>query len=195
MYAAGEDIMNRAMSRGRWWMAALAIAGIGWLAGTAHAVESTHSLVYAVYDNEEGAMSAFKAMQSAQEQNAIRLESWAVVSKDAKGRVHVQRSNQKEGTIAGVVVGGLIGALGGPAGAAAGATAGGFLGRAGGEAVGIPTEDIHAIKENLSPSSSAVIAVVDERWVSDVSRSLKQAQARSVLDTKIQQGTQWAPSK
>ena len=179
---------HEAKTFARWrTVASLVVAGgLAWAASTARAQEpEAASLVYAVYDNEGGAMNAFKAMQQAQKQQVIEMESYAVVSKDAKGKVHVQRSNQKTGTIAGSVVGGLIGAIGGPAGSAAG----GLMGRAAGEATGIPTEDIKAIKDTLQPGSSALIAVVDERWVSDVSRSLHQTDARRVLDTKIQQGT------
>ncbi len=167
------------------------------MAVSAHAQASAQSLIYAVYDSPTGAMNAFQSMQQAQQQQVIRMQSYAVISKDANGKVHVQRSNQKTGTIGGVVIGGLIGALGGPAGVAAGAAAGGITGRAAGEALGIPTHDIKAIKDRLEPNTSALLAVVDEQWASDVSRSLHQTEARSVLQSKIEQsqvGTGSAPS-
>jgi uncharacterized membrane protein len=170
-----------------WRVVAVMIAGgIAWATIPARAQQTAQSLVYAVYDQETGALDAFKAMQQAQRERVIRMQSYAVISKDTKGKVHVQRSNQKKGTIAGTVIGGLIGALGGPAGAAVGATAGGVAGRATGEAVGIPTQDIKTIKQSLSPGSSALIAVVDERWADDLSRSLQQTEARRVLESKIE---------
>jgi uncharacterized membrane protein len=169
--------------------AAVIAGGLAWAATPARAQDSPQSLIYAVYDNETGAMNAYKSLQQAQREQVVRLDSYAVISKDAKGKVHVQRSNQKKGTIAGAVVGGLIGSLGGPAGAAVGATAGGAVGHATGEAVGIPREDIRAIKDTLSPGSSALVTVLEERWVGDLSRSLQQTDARRILQTKVEQGT------
>jgi uncharacterized membrane protein len=177
------------MKRMRVIFAAVIAGALAWAATPARAQQTPQSLIYAVYDNETGAMDAYKSLQQAQREKVVRLESYAVVSKDANGKVHVQRSNQKKGTIAGAVVGGLIGSLGGPAGAAVGATAGGAMGRATGEAFGIPREDIKAIKDTLAPGSSALIAVVDERWVGDLSRSLQQTDARRILQTKVEQGT------
>ena len=183
------------MKRAKTIITTLFVAGLAWAATPAHADEPL-SLVYAVYDNEAGAMSAYKSLQQAQREQIVKIQSFAVVSKDASGKVKVQRSNQKRGTIAGAVVGGILGSLGGPAGVAVGATAGGAMGHATGEAFGIPREDINAIKDTLPAGSSALIAVLDERWAGDLSRSLQQTEARRVLNSKIEQGTagQNAPS-
>jgi hypothetical protein len=58
-----------------------------------------------------------------------------------------------------------------------------------GSAVGIPREDINAIKASLKPGTSAIVAVVDQRWVADLERSLHEAQATEVLARKIAGGT------
>jgi uncharacterized membrane protein len=165
-------------------VASIAVGALAWMATAARAQEP-QSLIYAVYEDENGAMKAYKSLQEAQKQQSVKMESYAVVSKDAKGKVHVQRSNQKKGSIAGAVIGGLIGALAGPAGAAVGAATGGLVGHATGEVTGVPREDIKAIKDTLSPGNSALVAVVDERWASDLSRSMQQTEARRVLQTKI----------
>src|SRR5262249_45540225 len=128
--------------------------------GTANARSTMpQSLVYAVYDSEDGAKQAFSAIKQAQSEGVVDIDSFAVISKDQKGHVHVQ-STQKRSALAGSIVGALVGLLGGPAGAAIGAAAGGGLGFLTGKAVGIPKEDINAIKASLEPGSSAVIAVV-----------------------------------
>jgi uncharacterized membrane protein len=188
----GEGSMKR-MTRV---VTGLIVAALAWVAAPAGAQERPLSLVYAVYDNENGAMNAYKQLQEAQREQVVRIQAFAVVAKDANGKVHVQRSNQRRGTIAGVVIGGVIGSLAGPAGAAVGATAGGAMGHATGEAFGIPREDIKAIKETIPPGSSALVAVLDERWAGDLTRSLQQTESRRVLATKIEQGTagQAAPS-
>jgi uncharacterized membrane protein len=175
--------MHSSHRRGGWLAAALAFATVCSF-GTARAQTQVQTLVFASYDNENGAKDAFQAMKQTQKEGVIRIDSYAVVSKDQKGRVRVQ-STQRRGALAGSVIGALVGLLGGPAGVAVGATAGGGLGYLTGSTVGIPREDINAIKANLQPGTSAIVAVIDERWVADLERSLHEAQAKQVLDRKI----------
>jgi uncharacterized membrane protein len=179
----GRRDMNGAKQLSRWIALGAGVMTIGAFA-KAHAQTAPQSLVYAVYDNETGAKDAYNAMKQTQREGVIHIDSFALVSKDQKARVHVQ-STQKRGARAGAVVGALVGALGGPAGAAAGAAAGGGIGYLTGESVGIPREDIDAIKAALTPGSSALVAVIDERWVADLERSMHEAQAKQVLDHKL----------
>jgi uncharacterized membrane protein len=169
-------------------MGALVFVGMWGLAGVARA-QVPQTLVYAVYDSEDGARNAFDTMRQSERQGVINIDSFAVVSKNQSGRVRVH-STQRRGAVAGSVIGALIGVIGGPAGVAVGMGAGGGIGFLTGNAVGIPREDINAIKSALQPGTSAVIAVVDERWVADVERGLHQAQAKQVLDHKIAGGAQ-----
>jgi len=160
-------------------------AGTILLGALAHAQTSVpQSLVYAVYDSPSGAGDAYDAMKQTQKQGVIHIDAFAVISKDDRGKVRVH-STQKRGARAGAIVGALVGALGGPAGAAVGAGAGGGIGFLTGSAVGIPREDINAIKASLEPGHSALIAVIDERWVADLERSLHEANAKQVLDRKL----------
>jgi uncharacterized membrane protein len=172
-------------SRKNWFGAAAAMAlGVGAL-GLAHAQTSMpQSLVFAVYDSPSGAADAYKAMKETQKEGVINIDAFAVVSKDDKGHVRVH-STQKRGARAGAIVGALVGALGGPAGMVAGAGAGGGLGYLTGESVGIPREDINAIKASLQPGSSALVAVIDEKWVADFERSMHEAKAKQVLDRRL----------
>jgi uncharacterized membrane protein len=180
----GENMRNRI---GKWMAAALAVATVGAL-GLARAQAPTpQTLVYAVYDSERGAKDAFDAMRQSQRQGVINIDSFAVVTKDRSGRVRVQ-STQRRGMLAGTVVGAVIGVLGGPAGVAVGAAAGGGIGYLTGSSVGIPREHINAIKASLQPGTSAIVAVVNERWVADLERSLHEAQAKQVLDHRLAGG-------
>jgi uncharacterized membrane protein len=167
-------------------LAGVTIAGAWGVARAQTAVPQT--LVYAVYDTETGARDAFQAMRQTQRQGVIHIDSFAVVSKDQKGRVRVH-STQRRGAKAGAIVGAIVGVIGGPVGVAAGAAAGGGLGYLTGSAVGIPRDAINSIKTSLEPGTSAIVAVIDERWVADLERSMHEAQAKSVLDHKIA-GTQ-----
>jgi uncharacterized membrane protein len=144
----------------------------------------SESLIYAVYNGENTAGQVFKTMISAQGSTGERIESYAVVSKDLKGRVWV-RDQRKTDAGVGAVVGGVIGLLGGPVAVALGAGAGGVVGYLTGDAVGIPRDKVESMKQSLTPDSSALVVVLDDRWVQDVERNLKQAQARQVIAHQI----------
>lgn len=163
--------------------AALTVGTIGVAALRAQA-SRPQTLVYAVYDGQDTAGQVFKTMKSAQGETGESIESYAVVSKDLKGNVRV-RDQRKTGAGVGAVVGGIIGLLGGPAGAVAGATAGGAVGFLTGDAVGISRESVKTMEQSLTPDSSALVVVLDDRWVQDVQRDLNQAHARAVIANQI----------
>ena len=148
---------------------------------------TSESLVYAVYNGQNTATEVFKTMRSGQQATGERIEAYAVVSKDLKGKVRV-RDQRKTGAGVGAAVGGVIGLLGGPVGVALGATAGGAAGYLTGEAVGIPRDRVENMKQSLTPDSSALIVVLDDRWVQDVSRDLGQAHARALIASQIANG-------
>lgn len=148
------------------------------------AAERAETLVYAVYEGQDTANQVFKTMKSAQYATGERIESYAVVSKDMKGKVRVHDQRSRDAAV-GAVLGGVIGLVGGPAGVAAGAAAGGAVGYLTGEAVGIPRDEVERMRASLTPNSSALIVVLDDQWVHDVERDLNQAHARAVIANKI----------
>jgi len=95
------------------------------------------------------------------------------------------RDQRKRDAGVGAVLGGVIGLIGGPAGVAVGATAGGAAGYLTGNAVGIPRDKVESMKQSLVPDSSALVVVLDDRWVKDVDRDMRQAQAREVIASQI----------
>jgi len=148
------------------------------------AAERAETLVYAVYEGQDTASQVFKTMKSAQYQTGERIESYAIVSKDLKGKVRVHDQRSRDATV-GAILGGVIGLVGGPAGVAAGAAAGGAVGYLTGDAVGISRNEVERMRDSLTPNSSALVVVLDDRWVQDVERDLNQAQARAVIANKI----------
>src|SRR5262249_50311227 len=137
--------------------------------------EKPQTLIYAVYDGQDTASQVFKQMKSAQDSTGERIASYAVVSKDLKGKVRV-RDQRKTDSGVGAVIGGVIGLLGGPVGVAAGATAGGAAGYLTGDAVGIPRDKVESMKQSLTPDSSALVVLLDDRWVQNVQKDMQQAQ-------------------
>jgi uncharacterized membrane protein len=153
-------------------------------AGLRAADNKSQTLVYAVYNGEDTATEVFKTMSSAQAATGERIEAYAVVSKDLKGKVRVRDQRRTDAGV-GAVVGGVIGLLGGPVGVAIGASTGGAVGYLTGEAVGIPREKVESMKQSLVPDSSALVVVLDDKWVKDVERDLTQAHARAVVANQI----------
>jgi uncharacterized membrane protein len=168
-------------------VAAMLVAGVGAVVLSAQTARP-ETLVYAVYNGQNTAGEVFKTMQSGQRATGERIEAYAVVSKDLKGKVRV-RDQRKTGAGVGAAIGGLIGVLGGPVGVAVGASSGGAVGYLTGNAVGIPQERVDSMKQSLTPDSSALIVVLDDRWVQDVERSLDQAHARAVIANQIATAT------
>jgi len=146
--------------------------------------DKSETLIYAVYAGQNTASQVFKTMKSAQGDTGERIESYAIVSKDVKGKVTVRDQRKRDAGV-GAILGGIIGLVGGPAGVAAGATAGGAVGYLTGDAVGIPRDKVHSMKQSLTPDSSAVVVVLNDRWVNDVERDLNQANARAVIANQI----------
>jgi uncharacterized membrane protein len=145
---------------------------------------ASKTLVYAQYDGQKRAGEVFKSMQAAQGSTGERIESFAVVSKDAKGKVTVHDQRQV-GTGVGAVVGAVVGLVGGPVGVAVGAGVGGATGYLTGDAVGIPLEKVQSMEKALTPNSSALVVLLDDRWVQDVERDMKQAKARQIIASQI----------
>jgi uncharacterized membrane protein len=164
--------------------AAVLCAGAISMAALGAATDRPETLIYAVYAGQNTATDVFKSMRSAQHSTGERIESYAIVSKDLKGKVTV-RDQRKRDSGVGAVLGGVIGLLGGPVGVAAGATAGGAVGYLTGNAVGIPRDKVQSMKDSLTADSSALVVVLDDRWVQDVTRDLSQAQARQVIANQI----------
>jgi len=145
---------------------------------------TSQSLVYAVYNGQDTASQVYKTMVQGQNSTGERIESYAIVSKDLKGKVRVRDQRKRDAGV-GAVLGGVIGLVGGPLGVAAGASAGGAVGYLTGDAVGISKDDVESMKNSLTPDSSALVVVLDDIWVQDVQRDLNQAHARSVIASQI----------
>jgi Protein of unknown function (DUF1269) len=54
-----------------------------------------------------------------------------------------------------------------------------------GDAVGIPRDKVESMKQSLTPDSSALVVVLNDRWVQDVERDMNQAHARAVIANQI----------
>jgi hypothetical protein len=70
----------------------------------------------------------------------------------------------------------------------AGAAAGGVVGYLTGDAVGIPRDKVESMRAALTPNSSALVVVLEDKWVADTERGLRQAAVREVIASHIASG-------
>jgi uncharacterized membrane protein len=160
------------------------VVTVGLGAASVPAADRSESLVYAVYDGQDTAGQVFQTMKNAQHDTGERIESYAIVSMDLKGKVSVRDQRKRDAGV-GAVLGGVIGLIGGPAGVAAGAAAGGTFGYLTGDAVGIPQDKVQTMRSSLTPNTSALVVVLDNKWVQNVERDMNQAHARAVIANEI----------
>ena len=134
-----------------------------------------NKILVAVFDTETGAFEGLSALKDLHSEGDITLYASSVVAKDASGEVTVQQAADPGplGTLVGIVGGGLVGLIGGPAGALVGA----WLGGTGGLiydlfTVGVDVDFMDQVSGSLAPGKVAVVADVDESWITPVDTRL-----------------------
>jgi len=125
-------------------------------------------MLVAVFDTEPAAYEGVKALDRLHDEGSISLHASAVIVKDAKGAVSIKQGNDPGpiGTFFGLGTGSLIGLLGGPVGLAVGAATGTLAGSMYDLAqAGIGSDFIDEVSLHLVPGKTAIIADIDEDWV------------------------------
>jgi uncharacterized membrane protein len=125
-------------------------------------------MIVAVFDDETKAYEGLKALKDLHTDGSLALYGAAVIAKDAKGAVSVKQADDEGplGTLFGLATGSLIGLLGGPVGLALGAATGTFAGSLYDLAqVGVGSDFVDEASQQLVPGKAAVVAEVEEEWV------------------------------
>jgi len=132
-------------------------------------------ILIGVFDTEAAAFEGLTALRELHRDGDISLYAYSVITKSASGWVTVPETVDRgpAGTLVGLVAGGLVGLLGGPVGAAVGASIGGLSGLAFDMVgAGISSDFAAEVMHTLTPGKSAVVADVDETWVTPVDTRL-----------------------
>jgi uncharacterized membrane protein len=132
-------------------------------------------ILVSTFDSEAAAFEGLSALKELHRDGDITLYASSVIVKDADGSVSVRQQADRGpvGTLVGLVAGGLVGLVGGPAGFAVGAYIGGF----GGLLLdmfttGMGMDFVDEASAALTPGKAAVVADVDETWVTPVDTRL-----------------------
>ncbi|MGD2048469.1 MAG: DUF1269 domain-containing protein [Chloroflexota bacterium] len=139
-------------------------------------------LVVAAFQEEKAADQALKDLKAAQREKLIDIQDAAVIRRDENNKLHIKETADPgggKGAAAGGAIGAVIGLIGGPAGVVVGAAAGALVGGVTAKVIdsGISDDRLEQIGEGLKPGTSAIVAIIEMRWVEEVENRLAEVGA------------------
>ena len=144
-------------------------------------------VLVAAFQDEKGASDALSMLEQLKRERLIGIQDAAVLRKDDKGKLHIKETADMgggKGAALGGVTGGVIGAIAGAAlagPALVGALIGGLAAKL--RDSGFDNDRLKTVGDGLTPGSSAIIAVVEHKWVDEVKRELAQAGADAMAES------------
>lgn len=135
-----------------------------------------NKMLVAIFDNETAADGGLQALRRLHAAGDITLYASGVMVKDAAGKVSVKKSLDQGpiGTGIGLAVGSLVGLLSGPVGLVAGALTGTLVGAIRDFWVaGVDLDFVEEAAKGLRPGKVALVAEVEEEWVTPVDLALE----------------------
>lgn len=144
-------------------------------------------LVVAAFQNEQEAQAMLKELKQAQRLGLIKVENAAVIRRDSKNKLHIKETADMgggKGAALGAVAGAAIGLLAGPVilVGAAGALVGGLAAKL--RDSGFSNRRLQTIGDGLKPGTSAIVAVVEHKWVGKLEEMLEE-EALDVMSEEI----------
>jgi uncharacterized membrane protein len=142
-------------------------------------------IVVAAFNSQDGASQALKSLKEAQGAGLVTIDNVAVLIKDADGKLDVNEPTDwggGRGAVVGGVTGAALGLLAGPVGWAIGlgALVGGLAAKL--RDSGFSDERLRKLGESLKPGTSAIVAVVEHRWVAQLEKQLAEEGANTLTE-------------
>ena len=134
--------------------------------------------IVAAFNDEKAAKAALKELKKAKKAHLIAIKDAAVITRDKKNKVQIKEEGGwtgGKGLAAGGALGIGIGLLTGGAGlvlGAAGAVIGGIAGKA--HDSGFNDDRLKAIGESLKPETSAIVAIIEHKWVAQLEAEMEE---------------------
>jgi len=141
--------------------------------------------VVAAFQDEYGADAVLDALKKATRDKVIKIQNAAVLRRDPANTLHIKETGDMHGgrgALSGGVVGAVAGILAGPIliPVAAGAVIGGLAAKL--RDSGFSDARLKQLGEQLQPGTSAIVAVIEHTWVSQLEQMLVEAGADVVTD-------------
>jgi uncharacterized membrane protein len=146
------------------------------------------SVIVAAYNDETGASKALKELQQAKKERMIGIKDAAVLRRDENNKLHISETTDEVGPGRGAIVGGVggavLGVIAGPVGWAAlgGVAIGALAGKL--HERGFPSARLQQIGESVRPDTSALLAVIEDKWVNEV-ETMVRAEAANVVTEAV----------
>ena len=142
--------------------------------------ESPLQLIVAAFQKEDAADAALNAIIQARKERRVKIHEAAVVRRDTGGKLHIHERGDLGpgvGAASGAALGVAVGLFGGPLGALLGGAAGAAIGGIAAKLIdtGIPDDRLRQIGAALQPGTSAIVAMIEHTWVSDIQDELQRA--------------------
>ena len=142
-------------------------------------------LVVAAFEEEKAADEVLWGLKEAKWAGLIGIQNAAVLRRDQKNKLHIKETGDwggGKGAAAGAVLGGFVGLLAGPVGwlGLTGAVIGGLAAKL--RDSGFSDERLKKLGEGLKPGTSAIVAVIEHRWVAEMEKEMAEAGADVVTE-------------
>ena len=143
-------------------------------------------LIVAAFSEEKAAKAALQELKAAKRAKLIDIVDAAVIRRDEKNKLHIKETGDLsggQGAMFGGALGLTLGILAGPGALVAGA-AGALIGGIASKLrdSGFSNDRLKEIGEALKPGTSAIIAVVEHRWVGELENLMAEAGADIVTE-------------
>jgi uncharacterized membrane protein len=150
-----------------------------------------NKMLVTIFETEPAAEAGLKALHALHAAGDITLYASAVVIKNADGKVHVTHNHEQGlsgpgvATGVGLAVGSLVGLIAGPIGMAVGAATGTLAGAVRDLGVaGVGLDFVEDASMHLQPGKVALVAEIEEEWVSPIDTALALAGGRVFRRTR-----------
>ena len=144
-------------------------------------------VLIAAFNDEKAADAALSELKAARWAGLIGIQNAAVLRRDSKNKLHIKELKDwggGKGAAFGGALGAVLGVLTGPGilvAGAAGALIGGLAAKL--RDSGFSNQRLNTIGESLQPGTSAIVAIIEHKWVADLENALAEAGADVMTET------------
>lgn len=139
-------------------------------------------LVVAAFNEEKAADEALKELKRAKWAGVIGIKDAAVIRRDAQDKIHIKDVRDVgggKGSVAGGLFGAAIALMTGGAGLILAGATGALVGGLAAKKIdmGLPNKRLKELGQSLKAGTSAIVAVIEHKWVADLERQMAEAGA------------------
>jgi uncharacterized membrane protein len=138
--------------------------------------------VVAAFPNMDGASNALKELRGV-DKDLIGVKEAAVLVRNMDGKLEIKESHHVgRGAVLGGLAGAVVGLVTGPIGwvTVGGAAVGALAARL--RDSGFPDARLKEIGEALTPGTSALVAIIEHRWVDELEKQLRAAGVKYAVE-------------